>query len=81
MVKRLAETGQILCAKVSTAMGRIRHHNHVICIYTDDWRNRDALLTTRYVLRSAGFYEELGYKRDCDTAHQLYGPEEWWLRA
>jgi hypothetical protein len=33
------------------------------------------------MLRSLGFVEELGYKRDIDTLNRVYGPDEWYLRA
>jgi len=81
IIKQLAETEQILCAKVSTAVGRIRHPDHVICVYTRDASNLPDVLASRGVLRAAGFSEELGYKRDIDTARRVYGADEWMLRA
>jgi hypothetical protein len=38
-------------------------------------------MRVREVLRSLGFGEELGYKRDIDTQNRIYGPGEWYLRA
>lgn len=80
-VKALAAAEKILCAKVSTAIGRRYHEGHVICIYTADWNDQADLMTVRGVLRDAGFTEELGYKRDCDTIKRVYGAEEWYVRA
>jgi hypothetical protein len=39
------------------------------------------LMRVRDVLRTLGFLEEIGYKRDVDTRSKLYGPGEWYLRA
>jgi len=82
VIQRLAAAGEILLAKVSTRAHAAHFASHVICVYTEDWTNAAQLLATREALRSAGFSEELGYKRDLDTALGVYGgPDEWFLRA
>lgn len=80
-VKELAATEKLLLAKVSTAIGCRYHDGHVICIYTLDWSDHADLMTVRQILRAAGFTEELGYKRDIDTARRIYGSREWFVRA
>lgn len=77
----LAAAEKILCAKVSTAFGSRHFDSHVICVYTNDWHDADDLLSTRMLLREVGFVEELGYKRDVDTARRVYGPQEWFMWA
>jgi hypothetical protein len=71
----------LLCAKVSTAYSQQSFDSHVICVYTEDWQDTEDLLAVRQSLREAGFVEELGYKRDIDTARRIYGPEEWFKWA
>ncbi|MFM0629356.1 putative phosphothreonine lyase domain-containing protein [Paraburkholderia xenovorans] len=72
---------QLMCAKVSTARRTMSRDGHVICVYTRDWADREDLMRAREVLRSLGFLEELGYKRDIDTRSGKYGLHEWHLRA
>jgi len=80
-IRGLASAGEILCAKVSTAYSQQSFDSHVICVYTEDWQDTEDLLAVRQSLREAGFVEELGYKRDIDTARRIYGPEEWFKWA
>lgn len=75
------ERNRLLCAKVSTALRSIGHDTHVICVYTSDWSDTQDLMCTREVLRTLGFLEELGYKRDIDTRNGNYGPGEWYMRV
>lgn len=80
-IKGAVECDKLLFAKVSTALRSIGRDGHVICVYTRDWTDKQDLLRVREVLRSLGFVEELGYKRDIDTLNRIYGPDEWYLRA
>lgn len=81
-IKDALEHNQLLCAKVSTALHSMAHKNtHVICVYTDNWANAQDLMRVRDVLRTLGFTDELGYKRDVDTRNGRTGPDEWYLRA
>jgi hypothetical protein len=80
-IKEALEQNQLLCGKVSTALRRMSRDNHVICVYTANWTDTQDLMRVRDVLRTLGFVEELGYKRDVDTRRKLYGPGEWYLRA
>ncbi|OLL28144.1 hypothetical protein BTH42_29695 [Burkholderia sp. SRS-W-2-2016] len=68
-------------ANVSTVLRSMGRDGHVICVYTRDWTDKQDLLRVREVLRSLGFVEELGYKRDIDTQNRVYGSGEWYLRA
>lgn len=72
-VLALVSTGAVLCAKVSTRQSVLRggFPQHVVCVYTRNWRARKDVMRTREVLRSAGFTELLRYKRDADTARGL----------
>jgi hypothetical protein len=80
-IKDALERNQLLCAKVSTVLPSMAHGNiHVICVYTDNWANAQDLTYVRDVLRTLGFEEELGYKRDVDTRSGRTGPGEWYLR-
>lgn len=65
----LVSAGALLCAKVSTRQSRLLggYPEHVICVYTRDWRDRADVMEVREVLRAAGFAERLRYKRDLDT--------------
>jgi hypothetical protein len=80
-IKGAVEGDRILFAKVSTALRSMGRDGHVICVYTRDWTDKQDLVRVREVLRSLGFVEELGYKRDIDTQNKIYGPGEWYLRA
>lgn len=75
------ESDQLMCAKVSTALRSMTRDGHVICVYTRDWADEQDLMRARDVLRSLGFVEELGYKRDVDTRSGKCGLDEWHLRA
>ncbi|MFM0300222.1 DUF1917 domain-containing protein [Paraburkholderia sediminicola] len=80
-IRDAIENDQLMCAKVSTALRSMSRDGHVICVYTRDWADRRDLMRAREVLRSLGFVEELGYKRDIDTRSGKYGLDEWHLRA
>lgn len=80
-IKCAVEGDNLLFAKVSTALRSMGRDGHVICVYTQDWTDKQDLLHVREVLRSLGFIGELGYKRDIDTLKRIYGPDEWYLRA
>ena len=80
-IRSAVNRDKLLCAKVSTALRSMGRDGHVICVYTRDWTDRQDVLHVREVLRSLGFVEELGYKRDIDTENGVYGPGEWYLRA
>lgn len=80
-IRNAIESDQLMCAKVSTALRSMSRDGHVICVYTRDWADGQDLMRAREVLRSLGFVEELGYKRDIDTRSGKYGLNEWRLRA
>src|SRR5262249_2246457 len=61
-------------AKVSTA-GSIREAkpNHVVCIYTYDYEDREDVMRIREVLRKIGIKQKIRYKANEDTHKLLYG--------
>ncbi|CAD6543376.1 hypothetical protein LMG28140_03911 [Paraburkholderia metrosideri] len=79
-IKSAVDSDNLFCAKVSTGLRSLRRDGHVICVYTRDWEDRQDIFRVREILRSLGFVEELGYKRDIDTLNGVYGPGEWYLR-
>lgn len=80
-VRQATESGQFLCAKVSTAASRGVRPSHLICVYTHDYTDNEDVGRAREALRALGFVEELGYKRDIDTFNGVYGEGEWYVRA
>jgi len=69
-VKAAVDTGRLWTeAKVSTTLGYYSHvkDQHVICVYTRDWKDAEDVWRSRDVLREFGFVEPLQYKRDLDT--------------
>lgn len=82
-VVALVQAGHVVTAKASGYHQAQRHGgSHLICVYTPDWRDRDAVFRVRELLRDAGFTEELGYKRDADTRAGVYATaDEWTYRA
>jgi hypothetical protein len=81
-VKEAVMRGMLPAAKVSTALAAVAHEGrHVICVYNSDWRDAASIRAAREVLRTLGFTDDLGYKRDIETARGVYGgPDEWYLR-
>jgi hypothetical protein len=80
-VHRAVAAGRLPLAKVSTRLtATLRDNTHVICVYTKDWRDDAAITAARDVLRELGFKEELGYKRDIETARGVYGTSDEWYR-
>ena len=77
-IKGAVEEDKLLFAKVSTALRSMGRDGHVICVYTRDWTGQAELLRVREMLRSLGFVEERGYKRDVDTLNGIYRPDEWY---
>lgn len=81
VIRTAVEAGRLPLAKVSTCLTSPAHGDrHVICIYTEDWRDDAAVAAYRDVLRTLGFVEELGYKRDIETARGVYGTDDEWYR-
>jgi hypothetical protein len=80
-IRDAIENDQLTCAKVSTALRGMSREGHIICVYTRDWADRQDLMRACEVLRSLGFLDELGYKRDIDSRRGKYGLDEWHLRA
>jgi|GEM_PF-2992917 len=74
--------GESYAPHLITALHSMAHRSiHVICVYTVNWANVQDLTHARDVLRTLGFTEELGSKRDGDTRNGRIGPDEWDLRV
>jgi hypothetical protein len=73
LVLDLVLSGAVACAKVSTRQSALLgwHAQHVICVYTRNWRARKDVMRVRELLRSAGFTDRLQYKRDLDTSRGI----------
>ena len=77
-IDALVAAGKLRAAMASTIWGaRLRGFDTLlVCVFTDDWRDREAILRVRKLLWDEGFKETLGYKRDIDTVcPNLAGPE------
>lgn len=75
--------GRFPAALVSSSAQALAHGGtFVICLFTPDWRDTADVMAARAFLRELGVLEDIGYKRDIDTANNVYGvPEEWTYRA
>jgi hypothetical protein len=69
IINDAVESSQLwVTAKVATKMGADHHDgNHVICVYTPNWEDKESVFEIRETLRRLGFVEQLKYKRDADT--------------
>lgn len=72
-IKQVIKEGKLLVAKVSTAASLKSETEHVVCVYTEDWSDKEELKRTRQVLKEIGFESPLGYKRDIETKNRVYG--------
>jgi hypothetical protein len=77
-IRGAVERGELgISAKVGTARQRQTspYGQHVICVYTADYRDRDDRRRARDTLRSLGVTWKIGYKTDQATrAGQYAGP-------
>jgi hypothetical protein len=82
-VRQAVMAGRYPAALVSSREQAQTHGGtFVICLFTPDWQNREDVMAARAFLRELGVTEDIGYKRDIDTANNVYGvPEEWTYRA
>lgn len=81
---RQAVVDKILPAAMVSSPKNARRHKgtYLICVFTHDWRNHAEAWRVRQILCAMGVDEELGYKRDLDTANEVYGTDkEWFYRA
>lgn len=80
-VRAMVEANQVISAKASGKFQALRFGTHLICVYTPDWEDKEDVFRVRELLRTAGFVEELGYKRDLETTQGVYGtPNEWFYK-
>jgi hypothetical protein len=83
-VKRATKVGLLWRgSKVSTQYANARYlmrnpsanpNEHVICVFTYDYRDEDDVMRVRQALYKIGIGQALGYKTDADTAA---GIERW----
>lgn len=75
-IKAATEQGSFgNCVKVSTAKPKpnvINSNQHVICVYTYDWKDEEDVCRIRRALGDLGVVWEIGYKTDQDTGAGLY---------
>jgi hypothetical protein len=57
---------------VSSSMLLSTDGMHVICVYTQDWEDKEDVMRVRTKLRRLGFNRTLHYKRDKDTRAGKY---------
>lgn len=82
-VRAAVLAGLYPAALVSTVAQAAMHGGtYVICLFTPDWTDADAVMTARDFLRSIGVTEEIAYKRDVETVNNVYGgPDEFVYQA
>jgi hypothetical protein len=82
-VRAAVLAGRFPAALVSSpAQAALHGGTYVICLFTLDWTDAHQVMTARDFLREIGVTEEIGYKRDIDTMHNIYGgPDEFVYRA
>lgn len=82
-VRAAVLAGQYPAALVSShAQAALHGGTHVICLFTSDWSDENAVRKARDFLRSIGVVEEIGYKRDVETINGVYGtPDEFIYRT
>jgi hypothetical protein len=75
-IEKATKLGKLgIQSKVATAIGAWRYKYHLICVYTQDYEDREDLMRVRKTLRRMGFKEKLGYKRDIETINNKHGDE------
>ena len=65
------------CVKVSTYQ---EEEGHVICVYVDDYTNKEEVKELRQALRSLGVKWRIGFKTDAYTHLNIYKENAWNLR-
>ena len=71
-IKDATEKGQLgKKSKVSTLKG-YKGKDHVICVYTYNWKDEKDVMKIRNTLRELGFEKPLSYKSDADTLAGRY---------
>lgn len=81
---RQAVVNKELPAGMVSSPANAKHFDgtYLICVFTPEWRDQADVMRVREILRGMGVEEELGYKRDVDTANRVYGTDdEWYYRA
>jgi hypothetical protein len=64
----------VTTAKVSPLTSE---QNHVICVYTDDFTDRDDVMKVRQQLRLLGWTQQLQYKADTYTHLGIYSNNDY----
>ncbi|WP_157645510.1 putative phosphothreonine lyase domain-containg protein [Burkholderia ubonensis] len=78
-IDALVAAGKVRAAIASTLWGSQQRgfDTLVICVFTEDWEDRDEVRRVRQLLLDEGFTTSMGYKRDIDTVQQVPGQPEF----
>jgi hypothetical protein len=78
-IDALVADGKLRAAMASTLRGsQLRGFDTlVICVFTEDWTDRDEVTRVRKLLLEARFLTSMGYKRDVDTVQPVPGQPEF----
>lgn len=74
LVKELCEENEKISAKVATKRNAelTQKSSYVICVYTEDYQDKEEVMRVRDLLEEAGFEETLYYKPDIYTVLGIY---------
>jgi hypothetical protein len=76
--RRSATTAKVASAMSDPAAGG--SDQHVICIYTDDFRDKSHVMKVRGELRELGIKQTIHYKADIYTSLDVYAKNPWKLK-
>lgn len=78
-IDALVAAGKVCAAIASTVWGsRTRGFDTlVICVFTENWEDKDDVRRVRQLLLEEGFTASMGYKRDIDTVQPVPGQPEF----
>lgn len=78
-IDALVAAGKLRAAIASTVWGSRQRgfDTLVICVFTEDWEDKDEVLRVRRLLIEEGFKTTMGYKRDIDTVQPVLGQPEF----
>jgi len=71
----------VYCIKVSPAVDDGGKGEHVICVYTPDYRDTVQVMRVENLMRSAGVVNDLLYKPDIFSTLGIYRANKWGFKA
>jgi len=71
----------VYCIKVSPAVEDGGRNEHVICVYTPDYRDTVQVMRVENLMRSAGVVNDLLYKPDIFSTLGIYRANKWGFKA